>query len=431
MSTNLSEMAIRSREEAGMIEDSLAKKAQKQLHKAAKEIKLDHNLLKILEQPMRVLRVSVPIKLDNGRTKVFTGYRCQYNNAKGPTKGGVRYHPDVTEEEVVALAAWMTWKCALLDLPYGGAKGGIICDPRKLSESELERMTRRYTSEIMPILGPHIDIPAPDVYTTSKTMAWIMDTFSMMKGYTEPSIVTGKPEILGGSKGRKEATGKGVAIITREFFKSQKKNLQGARVAIQGFGNVGGHAAHFLSQMGAKIVAVSDVSGALVNPDGLDVPGIIDCVQKHACVIKHPGKQIDREDVLYQEVDVLIPAALENQIHQKNAHKIKAKVIIEGANGPTTPEADDILEKKKIPVIPDILANAGGVVVSHLEWVQALSGLFWEEEQVNAELEKKMMKSCKKVWETSKQKNISLRCAAYVVAIERIAEIYSYRGMFP
>ncbi len=414
-----------------MIEDSLAKKAQKQLYKAAREVKLDHNLLKILEQPMRVLRVSVPIKLDNGKTKVFTGYRCQYNNAKGPTKGGVRYHPDVTEEEVVALAAWMTWKCALLDLPYGGAKGGIVCDPTKLSESERERMTRRYTSEIMPILGPHIDIPAPDVYTTSKTMAWIMDTFSMMKGYTEPSIVTGKPEILGGSKGRKEATGKGVAIITREFFKTHKKSLKGARVAIQGFGNVGGHAALFLSRMGAKIVAVSDVSGALANPDGLDIPGLIDCVEKHACIIKHPGKQIDREEVLTNDVDILIPAALENQIHKENANKIKAKVIVEGANGPTTPEADEILEKKRISVIPDILANAGGVVVSHLEWVQALSGLFWEEEQVNAELERKMVKSCKKVWEISRQKNISLRCAAYIVAIERIAEVYSYRGMFP
>ncbi len=414
-----------------MIEDSLAKKARKQLYKAAREIKLDSDLLKILEHPMRVLRVSVPIKLDNGKTKVFTGFRCQYNNSKGPTKGGVRYHPDVTEEEMVALAAWMTWKCALLDLPYGGAKGGVICDPKKLSESELERMTRRYTSEIMPILGPHIDIPAPDVYTTSRTMAWIMDTFSMMKGYTEPSIVTGKPEILGGSKGRKEATGKGVAIITREFFKAQKKSLKGTRIAIQGFGNVGGHAAHFLSQMGAKIVAVSDVSGALIRQDGLDVPGLIECVEKHACVIKHPGKQIDREEVLYQDVDILIPAALENQIHQKNAHKIKAKLIVEGANGPTTPEADEILEKNKISVIPDILANAGGVVVSHLEWVQALSGLFWEEDQVNAELERKMVKSFAEVWKRNKTKNITLRCAAYIVAIERIAEVYRYRGLFP
>ena len=414
-----------------MIEDSLAHKAQKQLYKAAKEINLDHNLLKILEKPMRILKVSIPIKLDNGKTRVFTGFRCQYNNSKGPTKGGVRYHPEVTEEEMVALAAWMTWKCSLLDLPYGGAKGGIICDPKKLSEGELERLTRRYTTEIMPILGPHIDIPAPDVYTTSKTMAWIMDTFSMMKGYTEPRIVTGKPEILGGSKGRKEATGKGVAIIMREFFRATKKNLKGAKIAIQGFGNVGGHAALFLSQMGAKIVAVSDVSGALVDPSGFNIPDLLDCVEKHACVIKHPGKQIERDELLFQDVDVLIPSALENQIHQKNAHKIKAEVIVEGANGPTTPEADEILEQRGIQVVPDILANAGGVVVSHLEWVQALSGLFWEEEQVIAELERKMVKSFKDVWENAIQRNISLRCAAYLVAIERIAEVYRFRGLFP
>ena len=414
-----------------MIKDSLARKAKKQLYKAAKEIDMDPNLLKILEKPMRILKVSIPIKLDNGKIKVFTGFRCQYNNAKGPTKGGVRYHPEVTEEEMVALAAWMTWKCSLLDLPYGGAKGGIICDPRKLSENELERLTRRYTSEIMPLLGPHIDIPAPDVYTTSRTMAWIMDTFSMMKGYTEPRIVTGKPEILGGSKGRKEATGRGVSIIAREFFKAKKKNLKGAKIAIQGFGNVGGHAALFLSQMGAKIVATSDISGALVDPNGLDVPGLIDCVEKHACIIKHPGKQIDREELLLQDVDILIPSALENQIHLKNANKIKAKVIIEGANGPTTPEADEILEQKGIEVIPDILANAGGVVVSHLEWVQALSGLFWEEDQVNKELERKMVKAFKEVWEKSVQKTVSLRCAAYLVALERISEVYRFRGIFP
>jgi len=414
-----------------MIEDSLAAKAQKQLHKAAKEIKMDHNILRILEKPMRILKVSVPVRLDSGIIKVFTGFRCQYNDAKGPTKGGVRYHPEVSEDEVIALAAWMTWKCALLDLPYGGAKGGIICDPLKLSETELERLTRRYTAEIMPILGPHIDIPAPDVYTTSKTMAWIMDTFSMFKGYTEPSIVTGKPEILGGSKGRKQATGRGLAIIIREFFKARKKSLKGAKIAIQGFGNVGGHSALFLSQMGAKIVAVSDISGGLVNPGGLDIPGLLDCVEKHACVIKYPGKQIDTAELLYQDVDVLIPAALENQIHQKNADKIKAQIIVEGANGPTTPEADELLEKKGTIVIPDILANAGGVVVSHLEWVQALSGLYWEEEQVNRELERKLVKAFREVWEKATQIKASLRCAAYVVALERIAEVYRYRGVFP
>jgi glutamate dehydrogenase/leucine dehydrogenase len=398
-----------------MIEESMVKKAQKQLHKAAKEIKLDPNLLRILDNPMRILRVSIPIKMDNGRVKVFTGYRCQYNNSK----------------EVIALAAWMTWKCSLLDLPYGGAKGGIVCNPKNMSESELERLTRRYTSEIMPILGPHIDIPAPDVYTTSKTMAWIMDTFSMFKGYTEPSIVTGKPEILGGSKGRKEATGKGLSIIVRELFKAEKKSLKGARIAVQGFGNVGGHAALFLSQMGAKIVAASDESGALVNPDGLDIPALIDCVEKHACVIKYPGKQIERDDILYRDVDVLIPAALENQIHSKNAQKIKARYVVEGANGPTTPEADDILRSKKIRVVPDILANAGGVVVSHLEWVQAISGLYWEEEQVNAELERKLVIAFNNVWKMATEKNVSFRCAAYIVAIERIAEIYKYRGVFP
>jgi len=414
-----------------MIEESVAKKARKQLYKAAKEIQLDSDLLRIMEKPMRILKVSIPIRLDSGQVRVFTGYRCQYNNAKGPAKGGVRYHPKVTEDEVTALAAWMTWKCSLLDLPYGGAKGGIVCDPRNMSEGELERMTRRYTSEIMPILGPHIDIPAPDVYTTSKTMAWIMDTFSMFKGYTEPSIVTGKPEILGGSKGRKEATGKGVSLIVRELFKAKKKSLKGAKIAIQGFGNVGGHAALFLSKMGAKIISASDVSGALVDPNGLDIPALIDCVEKHACIIKHPGKQIERDDVLYQDVDVLIPAALENQIHRKNADKIQAKFIVEGANGPTTPEADDILQQRKIPVIPDILANAGGVVVSHLEWVQALSGLYWEEDQVNAELERKMIKAFKEVWREATQRNISFRCAAYIVAIGRIAEIYRYRGIFP
>jgi glutamate dehydrogenase/leucine dehydrogenase len=414
-----------------MIEDSLARKALKQLYKAAKEIDLDPNLLKILEKPMRTLKVSIPIRMDNRRVKVFTGFRCQYNNAKGPTKGGVRYHPQVSEDEVVALAAWMTWKCSLLDLPYGGAKGGIVCDPTKMSEGELERLTRRYTSEIMPILGPHIDIPAPDIYTTSKQMAWIMDTFSMMKGYTEPSIVTGKPEILGGSKGRKEATGRGISIIVREFFKAKKKSLKGAKIAVQGFGNVGSHAALFLSKMGAKVVAVSDVSGALVNPNGLDIRGLMDCVEKHSFVVKYPGRQIDKDNLLFQDVDVLIPAALEDQIHRNNAEKIKAKVIVEGANGPTTPEADEILEKREIPVVPDILANAGGVVVSHLEWVQALSGLSWEEEQVNAELERKMVKAFKEVWDKASQRKVSFRCAAYLVAIERIAEVYRYRGIFP
>lgn len=414
-----------------MIQESLSKKAKKQLYKAAKEIDLNPNLLRVLEKPMRLLKVSIPIKMDSGNTRVFTGFRCQYNNAKGPTKGGVRYHPNVSEDEVTALAAWMTWKCSLLDLPYGGAKGGIICDPTNLSQNELERLTRRYTAEIMPILGPHIDIPAPDVFTTSKTMAWIMDTFSMLKGYTEPSIVTGKPEILGGSKGRKEATGKGISIIVREFFKAKKKSLKGTKIAVQGFGNVGSHAALFLSRMGAKITAVSDVDAAFANPNGLDLPALFTHAEQHGGIAGYREKQIPRDELLFQDVDVLIPAALENQIHHKNALKIKAKAIVEGANGPTTPEADEILDKKHVPLLPDILANAGGVVVSHLEWVQALSGLYWEEKQVHAELEKKMVKTFQTVWKKAMEKKISFRCAAYTVAIERIAEIYSYRGMFP
>ncbi|MFQ6069600.1 MAG: Glu/Leu/Phe/Val dehydrogenase [Candidatus Aminicenantales bacterium] len=414
-----------------MIKDSLARKAQKQLFKAAQEINLDPDILDILSKPMRMLKVSIPIKMDSGRVEVFTGFRCQYNDARGPTKGGVRYHPNVSEDEITALAAWMTWKCSLLDLPYGGAKGGIICDPTKLSQPELERLTRRYTTEIMPFLGPHIDIPAPDVYTTSKIMAWIMDTFSMFKGYTEPSIVTGKPEVLGGSKGRKEATGKGVALTVREYFRVKKKSLEGAKIAVQGFGNVGSHAALFLSQMGARIVAVSDESGAIIDPDGIEVKSVIECLENKGWIVNCAGKKIDRDSLLYQEVDVLIPAALEDQIHTKNAEKIKASIIVEGANGPTTPEADEILEKKGIDVLPDILANAGGVVVSHLEWVQALSGLYWEEERVNAELERKMAKSFKEVWERKQIKNVSFRCAAYSVALERIGEVYRYRGIFP
>lgn len=381
---------------------------------------------------MRILEVSIPLVKDNGEVEVFTGYRCQYNDARGPTKGGVRYHPDVTIDEIITLAALMTWKCALVDLPYGGTKGGIICDPTKLSEKELERLTRRYTVEISHLLGPNIDIPAPDVFTTSKTMAWIMDTFSMMKGYTEPSIVTGKPEVLGGSKGRKEATGRGVAIVARELFKALNKNLKGARIAIQGFGNVGSHAALFLSQMGAKIVGVPDITGALVNEDGFSAQELMECVEKYGCLEGYnKGKKIPRDELLYLDVDVLIPAALENQIHAANVEKIKAKMIVEGANAPTTPEADEFLSKKGIYVVPDILANSGGVIVSHLEWVQALSGLYWEEEEVNKHLKKKLAKSFKEVWKKSKEFNVSLREASYIVALQRIAEVYYYRGIFP
>ena len=414
------------------MEFQLAKMVQEQVEKAVNCIAIPGHIHDILKCPMRVLKVSFPVRMDDGRVVCFTGFRCQYNNILGPTKGGVRYHPEVNEDEIIALAAWMTWKCALVDLPYGGAKGGVVCDPTSLSERELERLTRRFTTEIMPILGPHSDIPAPDVFTTSKTMAWMMDTFSMFKGYTEPAIVTGKPEVMGGSLGRKQATGRGVAIVTRELYKKLAKSLKGATVAIQGFGNVGGHAALFLAQMGAKIVAVSDSSCGFIDYNGLPVAELMECVEKHKCLSEYNKlNSCNRDEILYQNVDILIPAALENQIHKDNIEKIKASVISEGANGPTTPEADDVLEKRGTYVIPDILANAGGVIVSHLEWVQAPSGLYWEEEEINQRLEKRLVRTFDNVWKKSKEKKVSLRTAAYIISIEKIAEVYSYRGLFP
>lgn len=411
---------------------SLVGMVQEQVEKAANCIGIPDHIREILKCPMLLLKVTFPVRMDDGQVVCFVGFRCQYNNVRGPTKGGVRYHPEVTEDEVIALAAWMTWKCALVDLPYGGAKGGVICDPTKLSEGELERLTRRFTTEIMPILGPHSDIPAPDIFTTSKTMAWMMDTFSMFKGHPEPAVVTGKPEVMGGSLGRKQATGRGVAIVTRELYKKLGWSLKGATVAIQGFGNVGGHAAFFLDQMGAKIIAASDSSCAFVDVNGLPVTELMECVEKHQCLAGYSKlKPCDRDEILYQDVDVLIPAALENQIRKDNVGKINAKVISEGANGPTTPEADEILEKQGVYIIPDILANAGGVIVSHLEWVQALSGLYWEEDEINQRLETRLSRTFNQVWEKAQAKKVSLRTAAYIVALERIAEVYRYRGLFP
>jgi len=411
---------------------SITDMVRQQVEKAFEVIDIPDYVEEILKSPNLCLKVTFPVMMDSGKVKIFTGFRCQYDHALGPTKGGVRYHPDVSEEEVVALAAWMTWKCALVDLPYGGAKGGVICDPLTLSERELERITRRYTTAIMPILGPHIDIPAPDVFTTSKTMAWMMDTFSMFKGYTEPAIVTGKPEVLGGSLGRKQATGRGVAIATRELYKKLGKSLKGATVAIQGFGNVGSYAAFFLEEMGAEIVGASDSTCGFIDKKGLPVDELMVCTEKHKCLEKFDKlKPCNRDEVLYEDVDILIPAALENQIRKDNVDKIKADIISEGANGPTTPGADEVLEKRGVYVIPDVLANSGGVIVSHLEWAQALSGLRWEEEEINTRLEKRIVSTFDKVWQKAQEKKVSLRTAAYVVAIEHIAEVYSYRGVFP
>ncbi len=418
--------------------------ALRQFSRAAEIMELEDWIKNILSYPERTVKVHIPVKMDNGEVQVFVGYRCQYNAALGPYKGGIRYSPEVDEDEVVALAQWMTFKCALVDIPFGGAKGGVRVDPKKLSKSELERLTRRFTYEIVPVIGPYIDIPAPDVYTNDDVMAWIMDTYSIIKGYNEPAVVTGKPTYIGGSKGRKEATGRGVAISTREVLKLYGEDIKGKTVAIQGFGNVAVFAALILQDWGARIVAVSDSKGGIYNPDGLDVRDLIKHVygseevngKKKSVVSYAGGEQISNEDLLLLDVDILIPCAIENQITEENADKIKARYIVEGANGPTTFEADEILFKKGIIVVPDILANSGGVIVSYLEWVQDRMGYYWEEDEVNEKLEKKLINAIKEVFHTLKEyekkgKKIDWRTAAYILSIERIAKVYRKRGLFP
>jgi glutamate dehydrogenase/leucine dehydrogenase len=407
-----------------------------QLDDVARRLELDPGIHAILRQPERELTVSVPVVMDDGLIKVFTGYRIQHSSARGPCKGGIRYHPDVSLNEVRALAALMTLKCAVVGIPYGGAKGGVQCDPAQMSENELCRMTRRYTAMIMPIIGAKRDIPAPDVNTNAQTMAWIADTASMLEYKTVIGIVTGKPVPLGGSLGRKEATGRGVAIVTAELLKRKGQKLSDTTVAVQGYGNVGSNAATILDQMGCKIVAVSDVSGGLYNPQGLDITSI----NKH--VTNHPkglleGYQargvakINNEELLVIDVDVLIPAALEHQIRADNAPHIQAKMIVEGANGPTTREADEILHTRGITVVPDILANAGGVVVSYFEWVQDLQCFFWEEEQVNDNLKRILVRSFKEVWDFSQEQKVPLRLGAYMLSVDKVASAVRVRGVFP
>jgi glutamate dehydrogenase (NAD(P)+) len=362
---------------------------------------------------------------------VFTGYRVLYDSSRGPGKGGIRYHPDVSLEDCTALAAWMAWKCAIVNIPFGGAKGGVTCDPLVLSDGELERITRRYISEIFDLIGPSLDIPAPDVGTDPRVMAWIMDTFSMKKGYVEPGVVTGKPLPLGGSRGRTEATGRGLLFVTRETLRALGRDLDGASVAIQGFGNVGSNAAKLLHAAGARVVAVSDVHGAAHDPRGLDVPQLLLHHQRTGTVQGFTAADwLTNEELLRLPVDVLIPAALEGQITHENASEIQARVIVEGANGPTTPEADEILARRGIVVIPDILANAGGVVVSYFEWVQDRYGYFWPEADVNARMEEKMVQAFDGVWSMAQRFGVEPRTAAYVVAVERMIEARSLRGLY-
>jgi len=407
-----------------------------QLDEVAERIHLDPGLHAILRQPERELTVSVPVVMDDGTIEVFTGYRIQHSSVRGPCKGGIRYHPGVTRSEVRALATLMTLKCAVVNIPYGGAKGGIACTPKELSRAELCRMTRRYTVMILPLLGPKRDIPAPDVNTDPQVMAWIVDTVSMLEHRSANAIVTGKPVALGGSLGRKEATGRGVAIITRELLGRLEKDPAETTVAVQGYGNVGSFAATILSQMGCRITALSDISGGIYNAHGLDISKINSHVAAHPRKLLEgydaPGlEHITNDELLTSDVDVLIPAALEHQIRADNAPQVRAHMIVEGANGPTTREADQILSDRGIIVVPDILANAGGVVVSYFEWVQSLQSFFWEEPEVNQKLERIMTRSFDEVWDFSRDRGMSLRMGAYGLAVDRVASAIQVRGVFP
>jgi glutamate dehydrogenase (NAD(P)+) len=406
--------------------------SQIQFDIAAEYLKLDPSLRQVLRMPKRVLEVSVPTKLDNGQIKVFTGYRVQHNIARGPAKGGIRYHPAVTLDEVRALAAWMTWKTATVNIPYGGGKGGVICDPKRMSKSELERMTRRYTSEILPIIGPEQDIPAPDVYTDAQTMAWIMDTYSMTKGYSSLGVVTGKPVSLGGSEGRNEATARGCLFVTEEACRVKKMSLRGASVAIQGFGNAGSLAAKLFAEKKARVIAISDSRGGVFNSRGIDPLKAMRYKERSGTVVGMPGtSRISNDDLLTMKCDILIPAALENVISLNNADQIKAKIIAEAANGPTTPHADEVLARKGIMVLPDILANAGGVTVSYFEWVQDLQSFFWSEAEVNAKLESVMKHAFLEVHETTRKHRTHMRTGAYCLAVGRVADATLVRGLFP
>jgi glutamate dehydrogenase (NAD(P)+) len=398
---------------------------------AARLLGLDPGIWQILTHPKRQITVSLPVQMDNGEIEVFTGYRVQYNITLGPAKGGIRYHPDVSLDEVTALAAWMTWKCAVAHVPFGGGKGGVICDPTRMSRRELEALTRRYIAEIIDAIGPDKDVPAPDVNTNDQIMAWVMDTYSMHVGYTATAVVTGKPIEMGGSLGRREATGRGVMIVTREAAAHLGFDIQGATVAIQGFGNVGSVSAELLSGIGAKIVAVTDWKGGVYNAAGLDIAKMLDFAKQRKTIDGFPGGEpIENDQLFALDVDVLVPAALENQITMENAPDIRAKVVAEGANGPTTPDAHRHLHERGVFVIPDILANAGGVTTSYFEWVQDRHGYFWEEDEVNRRLEAKMREAFRDVLDTSVRYKTDMRTGAYIVAINRVATVTRMRGMY-
>jgi glutamate dehydrogenase (NAD(P)+) len=406
--------------------------AQRQFDMAAELLGLEPALRGVLREPRRQLIVHFPVKMDDGSVHMFEGFRVQHNAGRGPTKGGIRYHPQVSLDEVKALAMWMTWKCAIAGLPFGGAKGGVICDPRALSHGELERLTRRYASEIGVLIGPERDIPAPDVNTTPEIMAWIMDTVSMSAGYSVPAVVTGKPLSIGGSEGRNAATGRGVMVVALEACKTLGRDPATMTVAVQGFGNAGSIAARLMQEKGFRIVAVSDSHGGIYAPDGLDVPAVIAHKRESGSVVGfEDAAPISNAAVLELDVDVLVPAALENQITAENAPRVRAKLIFEAANGPTTPDADAILARRGVIVVPDVVANAGGVTVSYFEWVQDLQSFFWDEDEVNARLERIMAKAFHETWDAAARHEVPMRLGAYLVAVERVAEATRTRGIYP
>ncbi len=406
--------------------------ALEQLEIAAEKLNLEPEIHEMLKYPKRSLIVSITIKMDSGCTGVFRGCRVQHWDARGPFKGGIRYHPNVTLDEVTALAMWMTWKCAVVDIPYGGAKGGVCCNPKEMSKGELERLTRRYTSLLLDFIGPYRDVPAPDVYTDAQTMAWIMDTYSQFKGYSVPECVTGKPISVGGSEGREEATSRGVVICAREAAKNLGINLKGATVAVQGYGNVGWNAAKIAYDMGSKIVAVSDSAGGVYCPKGLNPYKVYAHKSKTGSVIDYDGcENITNEELLETRCDILIPAALENQITKNNADKIRAKIVAEGANGPTTPEADKVLYEKDVLLVPDILANSGGVTVSYFEWVQNLTREHWTLEEVCRKLESKIVKAFNDICKLAKKEESDMRTAALMLGVGRVAEAIKTLGLWP
>lgn len=404
-----------------------------QFDEAAEALRLDPNLRERLKLPQRSLVVSLPVRMDDGRVEVFTGYRVQHDSSRGPSKGGIRYHPDVSLGEVAALAMWMTWKCALVGLPYGGAKGGIRVAPKTLSRSELQRLTRRYAAEIFPLIGPDKDVPAPDVGTDAQVMAWIMDTYSQQVGYAVPGVVTGKPLSLGGSLGREEATGRGVVYVAMEALRHLGLSIDRATVAIQGFGNVGSHTARILHQQGARVVAVSDVTGGLYDPKGLDIPELLRRYREEGRPLRETklGEPITNDDLLELDCTMLVPAALSEQITVKNASRLRCKILVEGANGPTTLDADRLLVEKGVFIVPDILANSGGVIVSYFEWVQDLQRFFWSAEDIQRRLQNLITSAFHRTLELSRRQKTSMRMAALMSGIDQVAQAHLQRGLYP